>query len=184
MTNGKYKAKGFIGGGVGGDGGATGQTLTPEQIANGPALAEWDVAWINASQRANGNNALAASVMRMPLADVQSTITPAKLTALRSRNLPVLILTGADDLVVKGHNSGMYQSMFGGANVTEETSPGGHCFFIQAPENAVLLGELWPPHRVWSFLGLSKTSLLGLSLNGHLFCICHSLYLLYVQQFR
>jgi len=156
LTNGKYQAKGFVGAGAGGTGGA-GPVLTPAQISSAPALAEWDVAWVLASQRANGNNALAASAMRMPLVSIQSAVSTAARAALRARNLPVLVLSGADDVVVKGHNSRIYHSLFGEANITEEVTAGGHCFFLQDPETACT--------RIAGFIGRIGAAPVGMELG-------------------
>ena len=141
ITNGKYKAKGFISdghaGGVGGLGGADPNNL-PVNVDEGPELVAWDVQWVMASRHVNGNRATVASAARMPLMDVKKACEkdPAiSLQTVKAANLPVLVLQGADDLVVKTIRKEMYVEMFGRNNVTFETRPGGHNFFIQDNDN-------------------------------------------------
>ena len=93
---------------------------------------------IQASRNVNGNRATVASAARMPLMNVQKACEkdPAiNLQTVKEYNLPVLILQGADDLVVKTIRKEMYVEMFGRNNVTFETRPGGHNFFIQDNDN-------------------------------------------------
>ena len=119
ITNGKYKAKGFISdgvaGGVGGLGGTDPNNL-PVNVDKGNKLVQWDVQWIQASRNVNGNRATVASAARMPLMNVQKACEkdPAiNLQTVKEYNLPVLILQGADDLVVKTIRKEMYVEMFG-----------------------------------------------------------------------
>jgi len=102
-------------------------TATDEHAAK---LARWDGAWHAAMRRANGNRALAASVLRLPLTSLR--LGP----SLRNRGVRALVLTATDDQQVRGVKAEFYREAFGadGVIIDAPTANGGHCFFLQDAE--------------------------------------------------
>lgn len=89
-------------------------------------LARRDAAWHAAQARANSNRALAASVLRLPLTNLQLS------GELRERGVRALVLTAAADVQVRGVRARFYKRVYGDlAEVAPEAEAGGHCFFIQ-----------------------------------------------------
>jgi pimeloyl-ACP methyl ester carboxylesterase len=117
-------------------------TLSAAQINNAPALQAWDVAWMQASVKSNCNRALVASAARLPLDTIGAAVPAAgiEMAQLRESKLPVLVVTAVDDIVIKGVQMSVYEGLFGDTgNVTKKEVAGGHCFFLQDPENALAI---------------------------------------------